>query len=273
MLEPPDHSQEVVEWLVTLHLSQYASCFQQGGYESLEDCKDLTDEHLLELQVLPTGHRRRILRSLEALGIRQSGENDEAEGGIQNQRHGRKLWSRHVLNTDKKRMMSFQKHPPKDKVYNLEGSQTLPPGAGLATEIEDVPENRNVSQPQPALCSSQNDPTSIYDYGVIPASVSSCSSSSSETFSIPEVPSDWEISPEHPSLSITDSIPGAAEVLYSSFTEDKGSFGGEMVENSIYEMQPSSKVATSSRLSRSFRLRHRPVPEIPDLTIPALRAR
>lgn len=272
MSEPPEPSEEIVEWLFTLRLSQYTSCFQEGGYESLEDCKDLTDERLLELKVFPTGHRRRILRSLEALGVKQqSGGEEDEEGGMENGRHRRKPvpHPRHIFMMDRKRGMSYQHHQPKDR-RDLDRSHTLPPEAGLGAQIEDDPESGYMHPPQPAPRNPQNIQTSISEHISIPASVSSCSSSSSssESLSISEMPSDWEISSEDPSLSSTDSIPCPAEAPHLASTEDGGGFCVEMVENSIYELQPSFKVPAGPRLTRSYRLRHRPVPEIPNRTVP-----
>lgn len=268
MSEPPDPSQEITEWLSSLRLSQYTSCFQQGGYEALEHCKDLTDERLLLLRVFPTGHRRRILRSLEALGVKQqSNEEQDEEGGVENRRRGRKPvpHPRHIFLKDKKRGTSCQQHQSKEK-RDFEGSQTLPPGAGLGTENEDVPESGYLRPPQPAPRNPRNIQTSIPQHNFIPPSMTSSSSSSSESLSISEMPSDWEISSEDPSLSSTDSIPCPA-------TDDNGGFSGEMVENSIYEAQPRFKVPGVPRLTRSYRLRHRPVPEIPTQTILPLQDR
>uniref|UniRef100_A0A8D3D784 Uncharacterized protein n=1 Tax=Scophthalmus maximus TaxID=52904 RepID=A0A8D3D784_SCOMX len=217
MLEPLEPGQEIVEWLSTLRLSQYTSCFLQGGYQTLEDCKDLTEEGLFELKVLPTGHRRRMLRSLEALGLKPlSGgeeEDDGEEGGEGN------------------------------------GSQTLPPGAGLGTETED----RYLCPPQPAPRHPQNIQTSGSAHACIPPSVSSSSSGGSS--------GNWEISSEDPSPSSTDVAPCPAGTV----TEDSGRFLGEMVENIIYEAQPTFKISAAPRPTRSYRLRHRPVPEIPTI--------
>lgn len=275
MLEPPQPSQEIVEWLNTLRLSQYTSCFQAGGYEALEDCKDLTDERLLELRVFPTGHRRRILRSLEALGLnQQSGdEDDDEEGGTANGRRRRTPvpHPRHIFMKDKKRGVSCQHRPPTDR-RDLEGSLTLPPGVGLGTQTEDDPEGGYVHPPRPAPRNPQNIKTSAREHSSIPVSMSSCSSSSSESFSIFETPSDWEVSSEDPLLSI-DSIPCPTEAPRSALAGDSGGFCGEMVENSIYEAQPSFKPPAGPRLTRSYRLRHRPVPEIPSQTLPPLQDR
>ncbi|XP_029311166.1 arf-GAP with Rho-GAP domain, ANK repeat and PH domain-containing protein 2 isoform X2 [Cottoperca gobio] len=270
MLEPPEPCREILEWLSTLRLSQYTSYFKLAGYQALEDCKDLTDECLQELKVLPTGHRRRILRSLEALGVKQSsgGEEDEdedEEGGEENRRGRRKPvpHPRHIFLKDKRRGTTCTHQQSKEwREYVLEGSKTLPPGAGLGTGIEDTPDGRCVRPPQPAPRNPQNIQTSLPDDPCVPASVSS-SSSSSESISISETPSDWEISSEDPSLSSTDSVPCMAEVPRPSLTEDSLCFHGKMVENSIYEAQPSFKVRAGPRLTRSYRLRHRPVPQIP----------
>uniref|UniRef100_A0A8C4H3R2 Arf-GAP with Rho-GAP domain, ANK repeat and PH domain-containing protein 2 n=1 Tax=Dicentrarchus labrax TaxID=13489 RepID=A0A8C4H3R2_DICLA len=266
----------IVEWLHTLRLSQYTLCFQQGGYEALEDCKGLTDEHLLQLKVFPTGHRRRILRSLEALGVKQqSGGEEDEEGGMENGNGQRKPvpHPRHIFLKDKKRGTSCQHHQSNER-RDLEGSQTLPPGAGLGTEVEDVPESRPLHPPKPAPRNPQNIRTSPSEHICVPAFVSFRSdSSSSESLSISEMPSDWEISSEDPSLSSTDSLYFPAEASYSVLTEDSGGFQGEMVENSIYEAQPSYKAPAGPWLTRSYRLRHRPVPEIPIQTILPLQDR
>lgn len=268
-----------MDWLSSLHLSNYTSCFQKGGYQALEDCKNLTDERLLELQVLPTGHRRRILRSLEALGVKaqsageDEGEDDDAGEGNRRQPQKPVLYPRYIF---KKRATSWQKSQPKERSeYNLEGSQTLPPGVGLGVESKDVTESRLLRPPQPAPRNPQNIQTIMPEHTYIPPSVSSSSSGSSssiESFSISEMPSDWEISSDYPVLPSTHSVPSSAEVPYPTTTEDQGVFHGEMVENSIYESQYNI-VAGGPRLTRSYRLRHRPVPEIPNPTMPLLQER
>ncbi|XP_074480220.1 arf-GAP with Rho-GAP domain, ANK repeat and PH domain-containing protein 2 [Sebastes fasciatus] len=278
MLAPPEPSQEIVEWLCSLRLSQYTSYFRQRGYQTILDCKDLTDEHLLELNVFPTGHRRRILRSLEALGVKQpSGGEEDDEGEGENGRRRRKPvpHPRHIFLKDKKRGASCQHQQKERREYESEGSQTLPPGAGLGAEVKDVPDSRYFRLPQPAPRNPQNIQTSLPRHTHIPASTSfsSSSSSSSESLSISEIPSDWEISPEDPSPSSADSFPCVAEDPRPTLTEDNFGFQGDMVENSIYEAQPAFKVPVGPRLTRSYRLRHRPVPEIPNRTLPPLQDR
>ncbi|KAM7377258.1 hypothetical protein PAMA_013853 [Pampus argenteus] len=262
MLEPPEPSQEIEDWLCNLRLTQYIPNFLQGGYHVLEDCKDLTDECLLELKVFPTGHRRRILCSLEALRGKQKSEGEEDEDGrVENGGSQTKpvLYPRRIFLKHRKRETSCQ-HPESkvERKYDLEGSQTLPPGAGLGSETEDIPESRCRRPPLPAPRNPQNISKSTSRHTNVPASVSS--SSSSESICISEIPSDWEISPEEPSLFSAD----------PALSEDQGCL--QMVENSIYELQASFKVQ-GPRMTRSYRLRHRPVPEIPNQTVPPLQDR
>ncbi|TNN58907.1 Arf-GAP with Rho-GAP domain, ANK repeat and PH domain-containing protein 2 [Liparis tanakae] len=225
-------------WLSTLRLSQYAPYFQSGGYAALEDCRELTDDRLLGLNVFPTGHRRRILRSLEALGVKKTsgGEEDHEEVPVPHPRH--------VFLKDKKRGASCRPQPKERGDRQPEASRTLPPGAGLGTDLEGGP------APQPA----PRDPRNIQRALPGRTSVSASSSSSDSLFAF-EVPSDGGVSSE-------DSSPSAA-----------GGFQGDMVDNSIYEAQPHFKKALGPRVTRSYRLRHRPVPNIPDLTAPPLQDR
>ncbi|KAM4611838.1 LOW QUALITY PROTEIN: arf-GAP with Rho-GAP domain, ANK repeat and PH domain-containing protein 2 [Polymixia lowei] len=266
MLEPPEPSYEILDWLTTLRLPQYAACFQRRGYQVVEDCKDLTDEHLLELRVFPTGHRRRILCSLEALGVEREGgveEEEDEEGAEKGKgRVGRKPvpHPRHIY----LRTTSCQQPQPRERrEYDLEGSQTLPPGVGLGAGTEMVSESASLKPPQPA----PRDPQNIRGR----SSASTCTSSSSDSLSISsfsEMPSDWEISSEDPSLSSADSVPCPADASQPRSTEDPGGYLVEMVENAIYEKSPSFKAPRGPRPTRSYRLKHRPVPEIPKTILP-----
>lgn len=265
MLESSEPSHEVAEWLSTLHLSQYIPFFQQGGYRVLDNCKDLTDERLLELMVLPTGHRRRILRSLEALGLKQqSGDEGEDEEGPGKERKP-KLYPRHVF-MDRQRGTSYQHNQTKEKrEYDSEGSQSLPAGAGLAGDEESLPNRQYPFPPKPAPRNLQSVQTLVQVQTCRPAST--LSSSSSESLSAPEVSSDLEVSSE-------EHFSSAAEAPLLAVAEDKEGVPVQMVDNSIYDMQLSVKDPTNKpRHSRSYRLRHRPVPEIPNSTSVPLQER
>ncbi len=65
--------QEITLWLTSLNLRQYASSFARAGYRCFKDLRSLTEEKLLEMDNIPTGHRRRILSSLETLVMEVDG--------------------------------------------------------------------------------------------------------------------------------------------------------------------------------------------------------
>lgn len=265
MLESSEPSHDVAEWLSTLHLSQYIPFFQQGGYQVLENCTDLTDERLLELTVLPTGHRKRILGSLEALGLKQlSGDEGEHEEGPGRGQRKPKLYPRHVF-MDRKRGTSYQHNQTKEtREIDSEGSQSLPAGAGLTGDEESLPNKKYTFPPKPAPRNLQSIQTFVQVQTCGPAST--CSSSSSESLSTPEMPSDLEVSSE-------EHLSSVAEDLLLAVAEDKDGVPVQMVDNSIYEKQHSLKDPAAPRHSRSYRLRHRPVPEIPNSTSVPLQER
>ncbi|XP_028331041.1 arf-GAP with Rho-GAP domain, ANK repeat and PH domain-containing protein 2 [Gouania willdenowi] len=263
MLEPPEPSPDLADWLSTLRLTQYVFHFHNGGYTCLEDCKGLTEQCLLELKILPTGHRRRILRSLEALGLQPQSE--EEDGDVKEGVESRS--SRNKLVTQGKRWVSCRHPKPNDrKEYDLGGSQTLPPRARLGAELEDD----YLSNPQTTPRDSQNIQTSITHYS-LPASVHS--SSISESLSDAETPSDLETSLEDPVVPSISPVLSPAEVLLPLKSEDNDGFPCEMVENSLYDAISSFKSRAGPRSTRSYRLRHRPVPEIPNQSVAQLQDR
>ncbi|KAF7230253.1 transcript variant X2 [Nothobranchius furzeri] len=255
MLEPPELSLEILEWLSTLRLTQYTSFFHHSGYHSLEDCKDLTDERLLQLNVLPTGHRRRILRSLEDQGLKQkSGEEVEAEEDVEGKMGENKpaLHPRHVFLKDRNKGMAYPHNQTKEKMeYDLQGSHNLPAGAAMAADEDKLPESRNLQPPVPAPRNIQSIRTPASAQTNMP---SHRTSSSSESPSNSDAPSDIEVSSE-------EHLPELAE--------DHEGFHCEMVDNSIYESQPCGGL----KPTRSYRLRHRPVPEIPNQTTASVQDR
>uniref|UniRef100_A0A3B3C376 ArfGAP with RhoGAP domain, ankyrin repeat and PH domain 2 n=1 Tax=Oryzias melastigma TaxID=30732 RepID=A0A3B3C376_ORYME len=239
MSEPPDSGCEVAEWLSALRLSQYTSEFHRAGYRAVEDCKELSEERLFDLNVFPTGHRRRILRSLEVLGLKQIGGDGEDRGDLGTTGSQRKpmLYPRRIFLKDRRRGASCQQLPEKREPPS-EGSQSLP--AGVELDSFCPPDMQGTPFPQPAPRNPQNIQTSV------PRPVSSDSSTSSPTS---EIPSDGE--------GISDSA------LPDSFPPMSENSDLKMVDNSIYEVQPPLKRRTGQRPTRSYKLRHRPVPEIP----------
>lgn len=57
----------VIEWLRSLHLSQYAESFIDNGYDDLEICKQVGEPDLDAIGVLNPAHRQRLLHSIRTL--------------------------------------------------------------------------------------------------------------------------------------------------------------------------------------------------------------
>lgn len=89
------------------------------------------------------------------------------------------------------------------------------------------------------------------------------SSSESLSASTHSLPSDWDdfLKEASPSIALPDS--GVKDYVNSEGYPT--GFQGTMVDNDIYES--SQFTASGTRLTRSYKLRHRPVPEVPERTI------
>lgn len=183
MSEP---SEEISVWLAGLRLGQYGPCLARAGYCRLRDCWSLSDQQLWEMGVLPTGHRRRILRSLETRPPRQA------------------VAPSCLLSWGVKRAASFA--PKKDGARQEELQITQPPssGAWLGEALTPIP--NSTSSP---------------------------------------------LAPANPPTQNTSAPPSR-------------DFKGTMVLNDIYDGGGCDKPGGCVRPSRSYRLKHRPVPKVPD---------
>lgn len=57
---------DITQWLATVHLEQYATTFQRHGLVTAAAARGLGHEELRQLGISATGHRKRILRLLQA---------------------------------------------------------------------------------------------------------------------------------------------------------------------------------------------------------------
>lgn len=57
---------DIAVWLATVHLEQYADTFRQHGLATAGAAQGLGHEELRQLGISATGHRKRILRLLQA---------------------------------------------------------------------------------------------------------------------------------------------------------------------------------------------------------------
>lgn len=60
---------DITQWLATVHLEQYATTFQRHGLVTAAAARGLGHEELRQLGISATGHRKRILRLLQASAV------------------------------------------------------------------------------------------------------------------------------------------------------------------------------------------------------------
>ncbi|XP_059503090.1 arf-GAP with Rho-GAP domain, ANK repeat and PH domain-containing protein 2 isoform X2 [Stegostoma tigrinum] len=66
MLSSDQGTGDIADWLLSIHLEQYADRFKQSGYFTVDDCQHMNNEVLRQIGIGPTGHRKRILKHLNS---------------------------------------------------------------------------------------------------------------------------------------------------------------------------------------------------------------
>uniref|UniRef100_A0AAY4AJ01 ArfGAP with RhoGAP domain, ankyrin repeat and PH domain 2 n=1 Tax=Denticeps clupeoides TaxID=299321 RepID=A0AAY4AJ01_9TELE len=199
-------SEDIIDWLTSIHLSQYAAVFAQAGIQSLGDLNGLTEENLRQVGEFPTGHWKRILHNAQLCG-----DAEMQSGAVTG-------W----------------------------GTKSLPAKCHMPISDSENPAPRNLTKTD----SSTSDPASSSGSECLSESSRSQSSDNEEDYEVPA-----------PSTSIP-----LASMDVTSPSERAQSFRGEMVINDIYESTPCHDLPNpfGTRTTRSYKLRHRPVPELPD---------
>ncbi|KAF5902497.1 arf-GAP with Rho-GAP domain, ANK repeat and PH domain-containing protein 2, partial [Clarias magur] len=237
-----DPSEEICLWLSSLHLPQYATSFTQAGYRTLADCKGLTEEKLLQVACFPTGHRRRILHNLEILMARDD-DNDESSEMDEGKKRPLPFPRTIFLKEGKRVTVSRDEQTNRVGESNrLPGTQTLPARTCKQKALKH----------DPGFISAVSYTLPRTNHKAFPSdtrSASLASSSESLSSSSHSLPADWE-------NFLKEATPA---IVFDA--KDEG-FQGVMVDNDIYES--SLFTASTSRPTRSYKLRHRPVPEIPE---------
>ncbi|NXF59375.1 ARAP3 protein, partial [Ciccaba nigrolineata] len=61
MSSPCGPDSDIADWLATIHLERYRDVFKQHGYHVARDAASLDGDHLQQIGITATGHRKRIL--------------------------------------------------------------------------------------------------------------------------------------------------------------------------------------------------------------------
>nr|XP_028599635.1 arf-GAP with Rho-GAP domain, ANK repeat and PH domain-containing protein 2 [Podarcis muralis] len=278
---------DIKEFLVSINLGQYFQNFQDFGYNALRDCVGINNSVLQQIGITPTGHRRRILKQLEVMFAKmlekslpvESQKTDDAEElgnscsqsfccssstHILNPNGGETSWipsewadkacGSNYTYEDNSKLSDHESLEVKDNVSSgLDSPSSSCQDLKCSTDVASVPRNavKNVMSKKIPLSLSEKVHSEAIDFqpGNTPEETSFLSSG----FSSSEMKSgrDERLKSSEPE-SLSDTPPDSP--LFE--------FKGEMVENDLYRTCTQSTKGTP-RPTRSFMLRHRPVPKIP----------
>ncbi|XP_051822962.1 arf-GAP with Rho-GAP domain, ANK repeat and PH domain-containing protein 2 [Antechinus flavipes] len=274
---------DLQELLTNINLEQYLGRFQESGYRSVRDCTHIDDGVLQKIGVLPTGHRRRILKQLEMIlsklpeaavyaNVRKTKKDALALPGGPAWGAGAGSWAELAWG-------------------GSAGPEAVAGGSAISKENRPAPDSAAAQQSHcPPAVSPQNleaCQNAALDHGntenaalVTERNVAGAeekgpreaAGSLGPATSLPNPEQRAALGPPEPPGCPPGGAkePGAlsAPPPPSPFFE----FTGEMIVNELYvsstqnlaPMRSRSKLV--SRPSRSFMLRHRPVPEIPGMS-------
>ncbi|XP_042326215.1 arf-GAP with Rho-GAP domain, ANK repeat and PH domain-containing protein 2 isoform X2 [Sceloporus undulatus] len=281
---------DIKDFLVSINLGQYSPNFRDFGYNSLQDCAGINDRVLQQIGISPTGHRRRILKQLESVFAKmpakcasvesqkmESAEdvgnrisqllchssnkhipNTEGDGIASQISNEFAIMScgNHCLCGDTKELADHESLGIKSNTLagfdSFNNSyQSLSGSADVTTDPENVLKSvmslKIISMDSPL---EKRQPEAInFEQDNAPKEISpSCTVSSSGIKSSDD---------DHLMFSAQESLANAP--MDCQFFE----FQGEMVENDLYNPCNQNPTKVAPRPTRSFMLRHRPVPEIP----------
>ncbi|KAM8803586.1 arf-GAP with Rho-GAP domain, ANK repeat and PH domain-containing protein 2 isoform 3-T4 [Rhynchonycteris naso] len=288
---------DIRDFLMSINLEQYVSHFRGSGLNTVKDCAAINDSVLHQIGISPTGHRRRIIKQLQIIlskmqdlpiyaNIHKTKTNDETS----KDHHAPsseldtclELPDSSSVQTPRSRQLeTVTKNIDRDDI-SVENSQSLKSDAKLSLPKHNFPipeeePHRKSGSFEDSLFGSENvklEPlltVNTVDSTTEEEQTKKVDLISKNVSKLPNIDSECLSSlgclvSEANSGSRTDGL------LERSPPSPFFKFQGEMVVNDLYvpsspflpPMRSRSKLV--SRPSRSFLLRHRPVPEIPGST-------
>lgn len=271
---------DIEDFLVNINLAQYLPNFKKYGYNTVMDCVGINNSVLQQMGVLPTGHRRRILKQLDSLleipGNSLSHENlkfkdlkgleekhytySDQESPVSNSSvdgtdlipatSSEQLLKESYVNKEKFELAEQNSVKANDDSFtNLDFSSLYQNSDSI---LEAVSQSRNIkmnAQPDASLTEAAAYQADEHLTGPLvfrdpPSFVRSCETKCKEN----------KQQRFADGGDLSDSKPD------SQFYK----FKGEMIDNDLYDSCTLNCMKVFPRASRSFILRHRPVPEIPE---------
>nr|Q8BZ05.2 RecName: Full=Arf-GAP with Rho-GAP domain, ANK repeat and PH domain-containing protein 2; AltName: Full=Centaurin-delta-1; Short=Cnt-d1 [Mus musculus] len=285
---------DIRDFLMSINLEQYLLHFREFGFYTVRDCTSINDSVLHQIGISPTGHRRRILKQLQMIFSKMQdfpiyANVHKAKNGstTKEQQHSDPSSSTH---TGIECSDSITVHRPGPAPSEMVTTSTLSEGNCQSPKSHDklclsshdllCPEeelHQNVDSSKDSLFGGVNvkiDPLitkRAVEYTAGEEHTEKGNLTSEDSSKALSTNTECLPSGDCPT-SGTHSGNGTNGVLESFPPTPFFQFQGEMVVNELYvpsspvhgPMRSRSKLV--SRPSRSFLLRHRPVPEIPGST-------
>lgn len=284
---------DIRDFLMSINLEQYLLHFREFGFYTVKDCTSVNDSVLHQIGISPTGHRRRILKQLQMIFSKM--QDIPIYANVHKTKNGNTPEEPdNPPSSSNNTCIEFSDSVsiPRPGLTRLETVTMSTFGVGncqspksqdkLSLSPQDLPfpeeeQHQTVDSSQDSLFSGVN----VKIDSLITQKTVDCIAGEEQTGKVSLISENsskaLSTNPEClPSVdyptSETHSGNGTNGSLGSSPPASFFQFQGEMVVNDLYV--PSSPVHTPmrsrsklvSRPSRSFLLRHRPVPEIPGPT-------
>uniref|UniRef100_A0A663LY00 ArfGAP with RhoGAP domain, ankyrin repeat and PH domain 2 n=1 Tax=Athene cunicularia TaxID=194338 RepID=A0A663LY00_ATHCN len=272
---------DIEEFLVNINLGQYLPNFKEYGYNTVTDCVGINNSVLQQMGVLPTGHRRRILKQLDTTLSKMQGNSLFCEN----------LKFKDLKGLEEKHYLSSDQEPPISN-SSVDGTSLMP--ATLSEQLINkayIDKERFELAGQNLLEANDDSFTTLDFSGLYQNSHSilkavnlhgSIKTNIQPDASLEEAAAYQADETLAGCLAFHDSSSSFAHSCGTKYNENKHlmfsdeddssdsepnspffKFKGEMIDNDLYGSYTQNCTKVFPRVSRSFILRHRPVPEIP----------
>ncbi|NXY40826.1 ARAP2 protein, partial [Ceuthmochares aereus] len=271
---------DIEEFLVNINLRQYLPKFKEYGYNIVTDCVGVNNSVLQQMGVLPTGHRRRILKQLDTTFSKMQETSLFCEN----------LKLKDLKSLEEKQYSHTDQESPVNN-SSVDGTGVIPAALSEPLLSKANIDKERFELAEQNLSETSDDNFTDLNFSSLYQNSDSIRKAISVSGSIKmHAQPDTSLgeaaayqADEHLAdcLAFHDppSIAHSCEAKYNEnehlmFADENGlcgsepnspffKFKGEMIENDLYDSYTQNCIKVFPRGSQSFILRHRPVPEIP----------
>uniref|UniRef100_A0A663DKI5 ArfGAP with RhoGAP domain, ankyrin repeat and PH domain 2 n=1 Tax=Aquila chrysaetos chrysaetos TaxID=223781 RepID=A0A663DKI5_AQUCH len=265
---------DIEEFLVNINLGQYLPNFKEYGYNIVTDCVGINNSVLQQMGVLPTGHRRRILKQLDTTLSKMQGNSLFREN----------LKFKDLKGLEEKQYSSSDQESPISS-SSVDETSLIP--ATLSEQLLNKAciDKERFELAEQNLLEANDDSFTNLDFSSLYQNSDSILKAVNPSGSIkmntqPDTSLEEAAAyqaDEHLAccLAFHDPPSSFAHSCETKYNENKHliepnspffKFKGEMIDNDLYYSYTQNCMKVFPRASQSFILRHRPVPEIPEST-------